>query len=113
WFATDGSAAGTRLLRDIAPGSAGSAPAGESGKDLPMAVAGGKLFFAATDTSGGHGVELWKTDGTPNGTALVKDIRTGLPASSPDDFVAVGNVVYFTADDGTSGRELCKSAGTA
>jgi ELWxxDGT repeat protein len=32
-------------------------------------------FFLAND--GVHGMELWKTDGTPGGTAMVKDINPG------------------------------------
>jgi ELWxxDGT repeat protein len=110
WFATDGSAAGTTLLADIFPGPTGSAPPVVSGQDDPYAVVGGTLLFAANDSS--HGMELWKTDGTPQGTSLVKDIRPGIPGSSPNNFAVVGNVLYFVADDGSHGRELWKSDGT-
>src|SRR5262245_16839844 len=54
------------LLKDIIPGSVGSTP------DYLTAV-GRMLFFAADD--GVHARELWKSDGTPPGTTLVKDIR--------------------------------------
>jgi ELWxxDGT repeat protein len=114
WFATDGPAdgfaAGARMLADIFPGSGGSSPTVELGKDDPYAVVGGNLLFAATD--GARGVELWKTDGTPEGTALVKDVRPGAAGSSPDTFAVVGNVLYFVADDGSHGRELWESDGT-
>ena len=36
---------------------------------------GSRLFFAADD--GTHGDELWNSDGTAEGTVLVKDIRPG------------------------------------
>ena len=36
---------------------------------------GGTLFFGAGD--GSHGKELWKSDGTPGGTAMVKDTIPG------------------------------------
>src|SRR5687768_4268969 len=44
-----------------------------------------ELLFPAT-VSGATGRELWKTDGTPAGTALVRDIRPGTPSSSPNRF---------------------------
>jgi len=38
-----------------------------------MADLGGVLIFAATDPA--HGTELWRSDGTAAGTALIKDIN--------------------------------------
>jgi ELWxxDGT repeat protein len=45
------------------------------------------------------------------GPYLVKDLRAD-SASNPRDLVAVGNRVFFTADDGLTGRELYVSDGT-
>ena len=70
---SDGTEAGTVLLKDINPGSASSGPSG-------FTAVGGSVFFSAND--GISGVELWKSDGTPAGTVLVKDIRPGVGASS-------------------------------
>ena len=65
-------------------------------------------YFAA---SGDGGNELWKTDGTPGGTLRLTDINpTG--DSSPGDLTAVGDLVFFTADNGVNGRELWVSDGT-
>lgn len=72
--------------------------------------AGDTLFFTANDIA--HGTELWRTDGTREGTLMVKDIFPGSPSSNPDELVALGNVLYFTADDGTSGVELWRSDGS-
>src|SRR6266487_4579392 len=74
-------------------------------------------LFAAND--GGGGIELWKTDGTANGTSLVKDINLGagnsFPGGSglfPSEFVFFNGAWFFSADDGMSGTELWKSDGT-
>jgi ELWxxDGT repeat protein len=68
------------------------------------------LYFTASD--GVHGNELWKTDGTPEGTVMVADIRPGAGDSLPQGFFALGRTLYFSADDGVHGRELWKSDGT-
>jgi ELWxxDGT repeat protein len=88
---------------DVRPGPLGSFPS-----SLTTAATG--VFFAADD--GAHGVELWKTDGTAAGTAMVQDINLG-GGSLPHDLVAVANGVYFVADDGVHGAELWFSDGTA
>ena len=73
----------------------------------------GTAFFSGNDGIKGH--ELWKSDGTPAGTVMVKDIYTGREGSGPDTrfIYPVDDIVLFTADDGISGRELWISDGTA
>ena len=103
WY-TDGSPASVTLLK---------AGLGCNPDQAHFTAAGSNLFFGAS--GGAEGIELWKTDGTPEGTGLVKDIDPPLLTSTgshPRDFVAVGNDVYFTADDGVHGRELWVSDGT-
>ena len=102
-FRTDGTAAGTRLVKDINTNS--------DGNPKNLATIGGVTYFAASD--GVKGRELWKTDGTAAGTSLVKDINPGAPESSPSSLTVVGSVLYFLADDGIHGRELWRSDGTA
>ena len=76
-----------------------------------FAPVGNRLFFAARDQT--HGTELWVTDGTPQGTRLVLDIRPGLGSSELANFTAAGDKLFFTAEDGIHGRELWVSDGTA
>jgi ELWxxDGT repeat protein len=64
----------------------------------------GTLYFVAND--GVHGLELWKSDGTSNGTVMVADLRWGSGNSSPSSLTEVNGTLYFTADDGIQGREL-------
>ena len=71
---------------------------------------GAKVFFSAND--GGSGQELWSSDGTASGTALVRDIATGSSGSSPNNLTELNGALYFTANDGAHGFELWKSDGT-
>jgi ELWxxDGT repeat protein len=101
---SDGTAAGTVMVKDITPGPAGFSP-GE------LANVNGTLFFRASD--GATGAELWKSDGTAAGTVLVKDIRPGSDGSLPNHLVNVNGTLFFAANDGSNGFELWKSNGTA
>src|SRR5690606_16306578 len=75
---------------------------------------GDEILFSAFRE--GIGTELWKTDGTPTGTELVKDIYPGPKSGGAYNGVAFGGFAYFLAEtfDGTSelGRELWKTDGT-
>jgi ELWxxDGT repeat protein len=44
---------------------------------------------------------------------LVKDINPGNPSSSPTWLTAVGDTLFFVADDGSNGEQLWRSNGTA
>lgn len=101
---SDGTAPGTKRVKDIYPGTTGSSPDG-------LTEVGGLLYFAAND--GINGRELWVSDGTTAGTHLVKSIRSGATGSDPSNLTAIGGFLYFSADDGVTGRELWRTDGTS
>ncbi len=92
----------------VAP--AGSASPGDV-YEPQLTALGGVLFFRAWDPD--HGTELWRTDGTPQGTALVLDLVPGSGSSDPQGLTAAGGRLYFSAWDSLHGRELWTSDGTA
>lgn len=65
---------------------------------------GSVVYFTADD--GIHGIELWRTDGTAEGTVMVQDIAPGTASSRPAELVVARNNLFFSADDSTNGREL-------
>src|SRR5262245_8217478 len=107
-WSSDGTPAGTQLLRDINPGPAGS--------DInQFTVLSGVAYFWADD--GTNGGELWRSDGTTTGTFIVADIGPGaLGVGAGITFgrpiTTLAGVLYFAGDDTVSGRELWRSDGT-
>ena len=105
------SAGPASLLRDIQPGP------GPSTFFDPVAELDGKLLFLADD--GVHGLEPWISDGTEDGTRLVRDVRVGDSGSGPDGsglhphrFTIWQGRAYFGANDGVGGFELWATDGT-
>ena len=77
---------------------------------------GAVLFNARTEE---EGAELWLSDGTADGTVLLKDINTinednsFSRGSTPRAFVLVGDRIFFTATTEATGEELYVSDGTS
>jgi ELWxxDGT repeat protein len=95
-WASDGTPAGTTLLKDIVPGPGNS-------KISNLTVVSDTLFFMATGADGLRG--LWRSDGSPTRTRLVQNFG---PASNPPSMAAAlsGTSLFFSADDGRTGQEL-------
>lgn len=89
---TDGTPAGTRLVRNI-----NDDPGVSRGNSNPdnFILYNDKVYFKARDASTGD--ELWETDGTTDGTRLVDDINPGSTGSNPFDFIEFNGEIYFTA----------------
>jgi ELWxxDGT repeat protein len=104
-WSSDGTAAGTRLVRDI-----NTAPRVSSGvRDLtPL---NGTLFLVADD--GYSGLEVWRSDGSAMGTNLLKDISSEDSNDNlPRELTAVDNLLFFVAGD-ENGVQVWKSDGTS
>lgn len=113
---SDGTAAGTYLLRDLDPGFFEGLAGNVAGSDpAEFAVFNGRLYFAASEQPSqtftatlGTGRELWSTDGQIAGTQLVKDINPGrVPfqqsdSGSPQLLTVFNGQLWFLAQDGTS-----------
>src|SRR5262245_26922208 len=53
---------------------------------------------------------LWKTDGTAEGTVLLRRFKNA--NFQERQIAAIGSAIFFLADDGSSGQELWKTDGT-
>jgi ELWxxDGT repeat protein len=85
-------------ISDLAPGDVDLSP--------PRFVAMGQWSYflgKGQDNSS----SLWKTNGTPAGTAIVQSV-----AAEAKELTALGGKLFFSADDGAHGRELWSSDGT-
>lgn len=101
WWKTDGTLAGTTLLKDVWPG-AGSSATGE----LLQLSARTKdyLYFNAND--GVYGMELWRTDGTNAGTRLMGDLSPGADWSTLFPIGEINDAFYFIEGRGNRGYRL-------
>jgi ELWxxDGT repeat protein len=106
-WAHDTSNASTWRVADIRSGSFSSNP----GNYMTILV-GDTLYFSAND--GSRGDELWAHDTSNVSTwrvadiNRVTDINSGTESSNPGEYMSilVGDTLYFSATDGSSGHEL-------
>jgi ELWxxDGT repeat protein len=107
---SNGTVAGTVLVKDINPGAGSSFPG-------HMAVINNSLYFSATDGTGGS--QLWKSNGTAAGTVKVQTISPVSSNPSLGDsfngganFAVLGGMMLFNAEDGIHGNELWRTDGS-
>lgn len=113
-YISNGTAEGTELLIDLNEGD------GLSGADFLFEL-NNELFFYGSDGNDTennpehHSYSLFKTDGTTEGTVLVKDINPTEISSSEANIklsTKLGNHYLFLANDGINGMQLWKTDGT-
>ncbi len=104
---SDGTTAGTMLVKDINPSDESYIRWQSS---LASSVVDNTLYFMASD--GTHGRELWKSDGTEAGTVMVKDVWPGASWGLESEYMVEfkGGVAFEARDD--NGTELWISDGT-
>lgn len=107
-WATDGTTAGTVRLTGFAVKWPGS-------RVVSTAVVGlgGRGVFGVT-AGGSQVTELWSSDGTPGGTHRAGPTSSPLPSfpTRIRHLTAVGDQLYFWADDGLSGWEIWSADST-
>lgn len=103
-WVTDGTPLGTIRMADLHPGL--------SNPSLTVPVEAGDVYVFAAESDGE--VELWRTNLTPDGTGLLRDIKSNKTRpSQPSQLVAYKDHLYFTADDGLHGIELWRTDGSS
>lgn len=100
-WVTDGTGAGTKMVKDIYTGSPSSC------EYYPLVVFKGKVWFGAT--TGNFEYELWSSDGTEVGTTR---FMPGALSTRPDLLVAGANYMYFVANNSSGTKALWQTDGT-
>jgi ELWxxDGT repeat protein len=106
-WVSDGTTEGTQRLHTWGDN-------GQNGSVLVMqlATAGARAFFNVQSPLA-TGDEMWVSDGTVEGTQVLKDINPGPASARPAWLTRMGSQMFFVANDGKHGRELWRSDGTA
>lgn len=100
---SDGTAAGTVLVKDINPGSASGMRSTFDARAHTTDVVGSYGFFNAIHSAAGR--ELFATDGTEAGTFAISN---GPPSWSPVYLTRSNTTLFFTTSDDTPGDPLWK-----
>src|SRR5690606_6727604 len=100
---SDGTTAGTVMVKDIIPGSTSSDP-------RFLTNFNNQLYFVATRASGGGGA-LYRSDGTAAGTVAIESFESQ-PFSEFRSLTISGGRLYFTVRDGSNSESLYHTDGT-
>jgi len=98
---TDGTQAGTSMLKDLRPGSDSSHP-------HALTLVGDSVFFVANNSE--DVAQVWVSDGTEAGTQMLTNFTGHL--DPPRSFTALDDRLMFKTNTQSQGTELWTSDGT-
>jgi len=106
---SDGTTTGTEMLIDLNEGADDGVYPGFAESSTSFALWDGYLYFNGKDRPSDN--ELWRTDGTPEGTTILKNIGfdqgTFVTGTWPEEFAVYQGELFFGSRDG-----LWKTDGT-
>lgn len=100
------------LIKDIEP-LTNSNPSNRlysSNNNVTYPILNGKAYFSADD--GVHGAALWSSDGTADGTVLVKEIIPGQTAINIENIFIFNNKLFFNVIKPDGSQQLWSSDGS-
>ncbi len=106
---SDGTVAGTVMVKDINPGPAGSYST-SSPASVKFVEYAGKIYFTARTDA--EGFELWSTDGTDAGTTMIPSAAPGVETGYYSGLLVVNGFLYFVGSTATGTMELYRTNGT-
>jgi ELWxxDGT repeat protein len=96
---SDGTSAGTSLVKDIYPGNYPN-----NSNPFSLIVINGSLFFGAVD--GVSGYELWSSDGTGSGTILHHEFGLGMYGGYIREINELNGKICLLVENFETGYEL-------
>jgi ELWxxDGT repeat protein len=99
FWKTDGTSAGTSLVKDVSPGIASSFEEG-----FLFSAIDGIIYFPADNVT--NGIELWSSDGTTTGTVLEHDFAPGVEGNFNNFVVKAGSRLFTSEFSSSTGTEL-------
>jgi ELWxxDGT repeat protein len=109
---TDGTDAGTFRIRDFSMYDSYAEQSGQTNIDFPTEFNGQLYFYAKEETNGSYAKNLWKSDGSIQGTVKVKEFATTYGSGGFRSLKVFKNKLFMIVQTPNLGAELWVSDGT-